>query len=775
MDEKFSVRKWLTTTNHKRIGILYLVTSLYFLILAGALAMLMRSQLAVPDGNLLTPFKYTQAITLHGLIMILWVLSPLGIAFANYFVPLQIGAKDLAFPRLNAMSYWLYLFSGLILTGTVFLPGGAPSTGWTMYAPLDTTQYSPQLGMTLGGLAVAMLAASVTMSSVNFITTIVRTRTRGMTWSKMPPFTWSVLFTNSLMLFAFPPLAVGLTMLTMDRVFGTVFFSSIQGGSILWDQLFWFFGHPEVYIVVLPALGVMAEVISTFSGRPLFGKKIFVAEMGLVTVLSAYVWVHHMFMTGIAFDVLEVFSFTTMAISIPFEGVVLNMVLTLHKGSIKLKTPMLFALGAVFFVILGGITGVFQASIALDEVFRGSYWVVGHFHYVMVGTTIFGLIAALYYWFPKITGKAYNEKLGRASFYISFIGFNILYLPYFFLYQMPRRVGVYADLPGLWPYNLAATIGAFIFGPAVLLVLYNVARSLRNGKTLDPNPWDSHSTEWTAQFVSPENIMNETEREQPPESSRESSVNEEEEKTSFLPIAISIGVSLFLTGFVLYWPISVVGLLTIGACVIQWFKDDIRDKYAKAKESLGESWPFATLSKEKTGLWVFLASEIVIFGSLISSYLFVRSSGSSWPIATEAHDLMIGTTNTLILLTSGLVMTLAYLAIKNGNTRGLKAGLIGTFVLGAAFLTIKLGIEWPQEIAKGFVLTSGLPASTYYTLMGAHALHVGVGLAALSYLIAKAFTGRFSAQSHTSVELIGIYWSFVDVVWMFLFPLFYLI
>ena len=365
MYQVFSFKKWLTTTNHKNIGILYMVTAIYFLIVAGISAMLVRSQLTVPAGTILTQYKYDQAVTLHGLIMILWFLSPLGVAFANYFVPLQIGAKDLAFPRINALSYWLYLFSGLLLVGTLFLPGGAPNVGWTMYAPLSTSQFTPQPGMTLGVLALALLAASVTMSSVNFITTIVQSRTKEVTWKNLRPFTWSVLFTNALMLFAFPPLVVGAALLTTDRVFGTVFFSS-QGSTILWDQMFWFFGHPEVYIVVLPALGIMAEVISAFAKRPLFGKNIFVAEMAAVTVLSVYVWVHHMFMTGINLDVREAFSLTTVAISIPFEGVVLNMVLTLHKGSIRLKTPMLFALGAIFFVILGGITGVFQSQIALD-------------------------------------------------------------------------------------------------------------------------------------------------------------------------------------------------------------------------------------------------------------------------------------------------------------------------------------------------------------------------------------------------------------------------
>ncbi len=776
MYQGFSLRKWLTTTNHKEIGILYLVTSLYFLIIAGTLAMLIRGQLSVPSGTLLTQYKYDQSVTLHGLIMILWFLSPLGVAFANYFVPLQIGAKDLAFPRMNALSYWMYLFSGLILVGTVFLPGGAPNVGWTMYAPLSTSGFTPQPGMTLGGLALAMLAASVTMSSVNFITTIVRTRTKGVTWRQMRPFAWSVLFTNSLMLFAFPPLAVGLILLTADRVLGTMFFTSTQGGTILWDQLFWFFGHPEVYIVVLPALGVMAEVISVFSRRPLFAKSIFIAEMAAVTILSVYVWVHHMFMTGINFDVREIFSLTTVAISIPFEGVVLNMILTLHKGSIRLKTPMLFALGAVFFVILGGITGVFQSQIALDYAFRGTYWVVGHFHYVMVGTTIFGLLAAIYYWFPKITKKVYNEKFGKLAFYLSFAGFNILYLPYFFLIDMPRRTGTYASNPEWAPFNLVATIGALVFGPSVILIVVNLVHGIMKGQASAKNPWNSPSTEWTTNYEATGTDAPATDAPAQTAVSKETEASGEKGQSTFVPIVFSAGVSLFVIGFVISPPhLMIVGLLIIIASLFKLFRDDMGEKFAQIEESIGEKWPFESVSKLKVGIWVFLTSEIVLFGSIISSYLYVRTISNSWPSAIETHNLTIGAINTIFLLTSSLALALALQSIKSNRPTGLKIGLIGTFALGLTFLTVKLGIEWPELFAKGFTITSGLPAATYYATTGAHAIHVGVGLLAIWYLIRRSLKGGFTNTKHVAVENIGLYWHFVDIVWMFLFPLFYLI
>jgi cytochrome c oxidase subunit I+III len=303
-----------------------------------------------------------------------------------------------------------------------------------------------------------------------------------------------------LALFAFPPLAAGLTLLTTDRIFGTVFFSSTQGGSILWDELFWFFGHPEVYIVVLPALGIIAEVFMTFAKRPLFARKIFVAELAAVTILSVGVWMHHMFTTGVNYDVLQAFSITTMAISIPFEGLVVGLVMTLYKSRIKLSAPMLYCLAAMFTVTLGGVTGVLQAFPVLDYAFRGTYWIVGHFHYVMAGTALFALIAGLYYWWPKITKRKYNENFAIVTFVISFIGFNALYFPYFFLLDMPRRIATYSVLSGWASLNFDATVGAFVFGPAILLTLLNLVLSYRKNEKSDPNPWDAKEMEWTGDY-----------------------------------------------------------------------------------------------------------------------------------------------------------------------------------------------------------------------------------------------------------------------------------
>ncbi len=501
MKLKLYLKRWLTTTNHKEVGILYIVTAVAFLIVAGSLGMLMRTQLATPSENLINSNTYDEVVTLHGLLMILWVLSPLAVGLANYIVPLQIGAKDLAFPRLNATSYWTYLFSGILLVGSAFVKGGTADTGWTLYAPLNTIQFSPQPGATLAVLSLALLGVSITMSSVNFLTTIVKNRAQGVTWKRLPIFTWSILMTMALMLFAFPPLVAGLLLLTTDRVLGTVFFSSMQGGAILWDQLFWFFAHPEVYIVVLPAIGIIAEVFMTAAKRPLFAKNIFLVELGAVTVLSVGVWMHHMFTTGVNYDVLQTFAITTMAISVPFEGVVIGLVLTLRKGRIRISAPLLFCLAAVFTVTLGGITGVMQAFPVLDYAFRGTYWVVGHFHYVMAGTTLFALMGGLYYWWPKITKRLFDEKLAIFAFFFSFLGFNLLYFPYFFLVDMPRRISSFALNPEWGGLNWAATIGAFVFGPTVLMAVINLVISYRKKAPSGSNPWQSNELEWTQDYT----------------------------------------------------------------------------------------------------------------------------------------------------------------------------------------------------------------------------------------------------------------------------------
>ena len=398
----YSPKRWLVTTNHKDIGILYLLTSLFFLIFGGVLALLIRLQL-LPGGQFMSGMAYNQTVTGHGLIMVFWFLSPFAFGFANYVVPLQIGADDLAFPRLNALSYWMYLLSGVLL-GVSFFQGESLSTGWTIYAPLNVPAYTPEVGATGAVLALAMFVVAVTASTINFLTTIHHSRAEGMGLMDMPMFTWSILATVWMMLFAFATLLGAGLILAADRVVGSLYFTAEEGGSLLWGHLFWFFGHPEVYIVFFPALGIMLELFQSFSGNRLVGRKWTIIAIVLISVQSFLVWMHHMFLTTINLEVKTLIMASTIGISLPFDLLVFALIYTLIKGRIKLKTPFLFALGALLLFILGGITGVFLGAIVLDYEFRGTYWVVAHFHYVMFGGAT-AMIGGAYYWYPKMTGK----------------------------------------------------------------------------------------------------------------------------------------------------------------------------------------------------------------------------------------------------------------------------------------------------------------------------------------------------------------------------------
>lgn len=799
LSETFSLRHWLTTTNHKDVGILYLVTSLYFMFFAGFLAMNFRVQLFSPNQSLFTASAYNQVVTTHGLMMILWVLSPMGFAFANYIVPIQIGAKDMAFPRLNALSYWFYLFSGLLLVSSFFLPGGGADVGWTAYAPLSTTKYTPQVGMTVAAMALIILVASITISTVNFITTIARERARGMTWSKMPLFTWGILYTVIMMLFAFPPLGAGLLILLSDRILGTMFFTSNAGGALLWENFFWFFGHPEVYILLAPALGILFEIIPAFSRRPIYGRKFILGAFALASIISFLVWGHHMFATTETALVKQIFSATSVAISLPFEIVTIYLIVTLLRGSIRLSTPMLFGLGAIYMFIIGGITGVFNASIALDYQFRGSYWVVGHFHFVMGGTVIFALLGALYYWFPKMTGRMYNEKLGKIHFFISAIGFTMIYFPMFFLFDMPRRIFTYPAAAG-WDFmNHIATIGGFIFGSIQLLLLANLLLSLRRGSPAGFNPWGGWTLEWLIPSPPPAQDF-----EVSPKIEREEIVFQKggstewedvEESYTPWPLTITIGTTLGLLGVAMFLPLAILGLAVVLASLVGWFRDDFRGKFAAKAEGMG-MWPFEKISHERLGMWVFITAEMMLFSMVVSGYIYVRSNSPVWPsplLVTNIlahlqggtinvpgvgeiaiHNIVLGTVNTLVLVTSSLTMALALNAIKNGNVRGLKIWLLTTLALGATFMVIK-GYEWAGLYSEGFTITSGLPAASYYLTVGLHGAHVIAGLIIIAFLITKAYKNGFTKESYTGIENTGLYWHMVDVIWLFLFPLFYLL
>jgi cytochrome c oxidase subunit 1 len=500
------LRSWFTTVDHKRIGVLYAVTALFYLVVGGIEALVIRLQLAEAEAAIVGPDTFNQLFTMHGTTMIFLVLMPLAAAMFNFLIPLQIGARDVAFPRLNAFSYWTFLFGGLLLNAS-FLFGHAPDAGWFGYANLTSKQYSPGMGIDFWLLSLQVLGIASIASAVNFTTTILNMRAPGMSLMRMPLFTWMSFVTNVLMLLAFPAVTVGLIFLMFDRFFGTHFYVPSAGATpLLWQHLFWIFGHPEVYILILPSFGIVSDVLPTFARKPLFGRPFVIFSGIAIGFLGFAVWSHHMFSTGMGPVADSAFSIGTFLIAIPTGVKIFNWIGTLWGGHIEFKTPLLFAVGMVALFIIGGLSGIMHGSPPIDIQQHDTYFVVAHLHYVFFGGTLFGLLAGVHYWWPKVTGRMLGEGLGKASFWIMFIGMNLTFFPMHFLGLdgMPRRIYTYAAGSGWEMWNRVETVGAFVIAVAVLIFFVNVVRSLRAGEPAPADPWDAATLEWTMSSPPPE-------------------------------------------------------------------------------------------------------------------------------------------------------------------------------------------------------------------------------------------------------------------------------
>ncbi|MFF4159263.1 cytochrome c oxidase subunit I [Streptomyces sp. NPDC001678] len=492
------IREYLTTTDHKTIGNMYLATSFGFFLLGGVLAMLMRAELARPGLQLFSTSQYNQLFTIHGTVMMLLFATPTFTGFANAVMPLQIGAPDVAFPRLNALTYWLFLFGGLMVVSGLVVPGGAASFGWFAYAPLNGGVYSPGAGADLWAMGLVLTGVSTTLGSVNFIATILCLRAPGMTMFRMPLFTWNVLLTAVLVLPAFPVLTAALFALEADRKFGAHVFDAANGGALLWQHLFWFFGHPEVYIVALPFFGVVTEIVPVFSRKPVFGYAGMVGATIAITMLSATVWAHHMFATGAV--LLPFFSLMSFLIAVPTGVKFFNWIGTMWRGSVSFETPMLWAVGFMVTFLLGGLSGVVIASPPLDFQLTDSYFIVAHLHYVLFGTIVFAMFGGFYFWWPKLTGKMLDERIGKVHFWTLFTGFQTTFLVQHWLGEMgmPRRYADYLAADGFTVLNTVSSIGAFLLGVSTLPFLYNVWRTARFGAKVEADdPWGyGRSLEW---------------------------------------------------------------------------------------------------------------------------------------------------------------------------------------------------------------------------------------------------------------------------------------
>ncbi|GDX24651.1 putative cytochrome c oxidase subunit 1-alpha [Actinomycetes bacterium] len=495
---------WLTTTDHKRIGHLYLITTFIWFLFGGLLALIMRAELARPGLQFLSVEQYNQLFTMHGTIMLLMFATPLFVGFANVIMPLQIGAADVAFPRMNMLSYWLYIFGALMATAGFLTPGGAASFGWTAYAPLSSTEFSPGLGSDLWVMGLAVSGIGTILGGVNFITTILCMRAPGMTMFRMPIFSWNVLLTSVLILLAFPPFAAALLGLEADRRFGAMIFAPENGGAMLWQHLFWFFGHPEVYILALPFFGIVTEILPVFSRKPVFGYKGLIAATIAIAALSVAVWAHHLYATGQV--LLPFFSFMTFLIGVPTGVKFFNWIGTMWGGSVSFDTPMLWVLGFLITFLFGGLTGIILASPPLDFAVSASYFVVAHFHYVIFGTVVFAMFGGFYFWWPKMTGRMLNEPLGKIHFWTLFFGFHITFLIQHWLgiVGMPRRYADYLATDGFTGMNMISTVGAFLLAFSNIPFFINVWITRKAPLVGVDDPWGyGGSLEWATSCPPP--------------------------------------------------------------------------------------------------------------------------------------------------------------------------------------------------------------------------------------------------------------------------------
>ncbi len=493
-----TVWSWMTTVDHKRVGVMYEATALLFFVLGGVEALLIRTQLARPASEVLDAGLYNQLFTTHALTMIFLAIMPLTVGLMNYFIPLHIGARDVAFPRLNALSYWIYLTGGVMLTSSFFL-GGAPDGGWFNYAPLSASMYSPGQNIDFYVVSLLILGTSSLIGAMNFIVTIINMRAPGMTLMRMPVFTWSSFVVSFLLLLSLPVLTVALVQLYFDRNFGTNFYLPEAGGNpILWQHVFWIFGHPEVYILILPSMGIISEVLPVMSRKPIFGYAAIVFSTIAIGVLGFGVWSHHMFTTGLGTVPQIVFASSTMAIGIPTGIKIFNWLGTMYGGSIRFTTATYYAVSFLVLFTIGGISGVMHASPSVDSQHQDSYFVVAHIHYVLFGGSMMGLFAGAYYWFPKMTGRFLSEQIGKVSFWFTFVGMNLTFFPMHFLgiSGMPRRIYTYEAGLGWDTWNLVATIGSYILAFGVLLFVINVVRALRRPQDAPADPWGGATLEW---------------------------------------------------------------------------------------------------------------------------------------------------------------------------------------------------------------------------------------------------------------------------------------
>lgn len=756
---KSFIRKYLFSTDHKMIAVQYLVTGLLFLAFGGSMAWLIRLQLAHPwqpipiigswlfseTGGILAPEVYPKLFTMHGGIMVFFAVTPILIgALGNFTIPLEIGAKDMAFPRLNMISYWALFLGAILIVASYFVPGGAADAGWTLYTPLSSSlKVSPHWGVDLFILGLALDAVSILAGGVNYIVTILKFRARGMNLTRMPLTTWGLFYSAILNTIWLPLVAAALFMILADRRLGTSFFiagplAPREGGQVLlFQHLFWGFGHPEVYILILPVWGLVGDLLAVFSRKPAFGYLATVISMAAIVTLSGIVWGHHMFTSGMNPLVGKIFMILTITISVPTAVFFLNWLGTLWRGSIRFEVPMLFTLGVVFVFAIGGLTGLFFAVQTLDIYFHDTYFVVGHFHFTLAATLFLGLFAFITFWFPKIFGRQMNPWLGRIHFVLSFVLLNAIFfgMMYMGLHGHMRRIADPSAYEFLKPIQHVNVLLGKLTGALVLtqfIFLFNFLLSLFAGKKAQENPWESSSVAWATS--SPPHEHN------------------------------------FIQDPIIYSGPHEFGLMARDGKDFALQSDPaILSISPKASSPRSASW-LPWISTAKLGMWTFLVSEIMLFTGLIGSYIVLRLGSSSWPSPASVLNTAVLGFNTFILICSSLTFALAVDAAHKRKRDIVRRCLLLTAVFGAIFLGVKIW-DYSHMAHEGFTISSSLFGSCYYLLTGFHGLHVLSGIILILYLWIASGKQEFVERHAERIEASGLYWHFIDIIWVILFTI----
>jgi cytochrome c oxidase subunit 1/cytochrome c oxidase subunit I+III len=790
---------WLSAVNHKEIGRRYMATGFIYFLLAGVAALLMRVQLAFPDNTFLNAEQYNQLFSTHGTAMMFLFAVPIMQGVGLYFVPLMIGTRDVAFPRMNAMGYYIFLIAGIIIWLSLFV-GQAPNGGWFAYTPLTESRYSPARGMDIWSAVITLSELAALIAATELIITIFRMRAPGMSLNRMPLFVWAMLVTSFMVIFAMPAVMIGSSLLTLDRSISTQFFNSDRGGDpLLWQHLFWFFGHPEVYIIFIPALGIVSEVLATFARRPVVGYPFLVLSIVAIGIISFGLWVHHMFATGLPHVGLSLFSAASTMIAIPSGIQIFSSLATLWEGKLHFKTPLLYVLGFIFTFVIGGITGIMLASVPLDWQVHDTYFVVAHFHYVLIGGAMFPLLAGFYYWFPKVTGKLLDDRLGKWNFWLTIIGFHVAFFPMHIsgLRGMPRRVYTYHAGLGWDELNLVSTIGALIIGVGVLLLLYNVFNTLRRGRPAGDNPWGAGTLEWATtsppqryNFEPLPTVHSRQPLWDPPETRADyhfaSYLGRREAlgTTGFeanpemriplpgntiIPFFTAIAATIIVVSLVFSLTFFVIGAIFLCILLFRWHWPNAKMRdMAWVKAGPEGALPSATIVRGSPahpdmyppyyyGVWLLIAIEAAEFLALIVSYFYLRASNDIWPPSgVEKPSLLLPTISLVVLLLSAIPATIADKAILKGNIKGMRQGYLLSFILGVVFVVLQVVyyLNLPHTWHGNAYL------SLFWIVAGFHLIFVVAMLAETVWVLVLAYQGYFNAERNSAVQADGLNWYF---------------